>query len=156
MRKFESPEISFYYPENWNLFVNDGDEHSGEEETNEVTLQSPGSSQLTVALYDLSEDSNELFARTLDALKAEYEDIEIDEGCDEIRDQMLQGFDATFFYLDILVVAELRIIERDEDKILLLLQSESRELEETREVFNAIITSMIFPDILETDEDVQN
>ena len=150
MRKFESPELTFYYPENWNLFVNDGDEHSGEEETNEVTLQSPGSSQLTIALYDLEDDTKDLLSRTLDALEAEYDDIEIEEADDELGSTTLRGYDATFFYLDLLVVAELRMIERASDKILLLLQSESRELEENREVFDAIITSMIHPDILES------
>ena len=149
MRKFESPEISFYYPENWTIFVDDGDEHSGEEETNEITLQSPGSSQLTIALYDRMEDSNDLLNRTLEVLKAEYEDLEVDSVTSKVGDFSLQGFDVTFFYLDLLVVAELRIAERQDDKILLLLQSESRELEDNRDVYDAIMLSMLKPEIME-------
>lgn len=149
MRKFESPELSFYYPENWQLFVNDGDEHSGEEETNEVTLQSPQSAQLTIALYEKFEDTDDLLQRTLEALKAEYEDLEIDEATTNIGDAELKGYDATFFYLDLLVVAELRIVEREDDKILFLIQSESRELDENRDVFSAIIVSLLRPEMLE-------
>lgn len=149
MQKFESPEISFYYPENWTLFVNDGDDHSGEEETNEVTLQSPGSSQLTIALYGSYEDSEDLVERTLKALKDVYDDVEVDEGSDKIGDELLYGIDATFFYLDLLVVAEIRIVEREDDKILFLLQSESRELENNRDVFTAIMTSLLNPQIMD-------
>ena len=149
MRKFESPELSFYYPDNWKLFVNDGDEHSGEEETNEVTLQSPNSSQLTIALYDPLEDTEDLLQRTLEALKSEYEDLEIDEANNKVGEFDLTGYDATFFYLDLLVVAELRIVERAEDKVLFLIQSESRELDENRDVFTAIITSLLRPEIME-------
>lgn len=150
MRKFESPEIDFYYPENWSLFVNDGDEHSGEEETNEVTLQSPNSAQLTIALYESFEDSDDLLQRTLNALKAEYDDLEIDKVSSQVGEFQLDGYDATFFYLDLLVVAEIRIVEREQDKLLLLLQSESRELEENREVFSAILVSLLRNDVAET------
>ncbi|MEC9092334.1 MAG: hypothetical protein VX438_06485, partial [Planctomycetota bacterium] len=139
----------FYYPANWTLFVNDGDEHSGEEETNEVTLQSPNSAQLTIAIYELFQDSEELLARTLDALKSEYEDLEVEPASNQIGELELKGYDVTFFYLDLLVVAELRLVEREHDKVLLLLQSESRELDETRDVFSAIIVSLLSPEVAE-------
>lgn len=146
MRKFESPELSFFYPDNWSLFVNDDDDHTGIEESNEVTVQSPRSAQMTIVLHETFEDSADLLNRTLDALKSEYEDLEIDEAKTRIGDIVLKGYDVTFFYLDLLVVAELRIVEREDDKILLLIQSESRELDENREVFSAMIYSMLRPD----------
>ena len=76
-------------------------------------------------------------------------DLEIDEAADHVGDIQMHGFDVTFFYLDLLVVAELRIIERKDDKILILIQSESRELEDNRDVFAAIITSLLRPEIME-------
>ena len=149
MHKFESPELSFVYPENWTLFVNDGDEHSGEEETNEVTLQSPNSAQLTIALYDLFEDTEDLLQRTLEALKAEYEDLEVDKVTADLGDFHLVGYDVTFFYLDLLVVAELRIAKRQNDQVLFLIQSESRELEANQEVFAAIMLSLLNPNLMD-------
>lgn len=148
MKKFQSDELQFAYPENWTLFVNDGDEHSGEEETNEVTLQSPNSSQLTIVLHEKFEDSDELLARAVDAFKTDYEDLEIDEASHAVAGFELVGFDITFFYLDLLVVVELRIVEREDDKVLLMIQSESREFDENRRLFEAITLSMLNPDVI--------
>jgi hypothetical protein len=148
MKKFQSDELEFVYPDNWTLFVNDGDEHSGEEETNEVTLQSPNSSQLTIVLHEKFEDSDELLTRAVDAFKADYEDLEIDKASHTVAGFELVGFDITFFYLDFLVIVELRIVEREDDKVLMMIQSESREFDENRRLFEAITLSMLNPDVI--------
>jgi hypothetical protein len=150
MKKYKSTHISFVYPENWTLFENDGDEVSGEDETNEVTLQNPNGSQWTVALYGKEETTDSLVKRAIAVFESEYEDLEIENTTESVGDCKLSGVDINFFLLDLLVVAEIRILERANDNLLIILQSESKELDENREVFQAIFLSLLNPDLADS------
>jgi len=148
MKKFQSDELEFVYPDNWTLFVNDGDEHSGKKRPMKLRSKAPNSSQLTIVLHEKFEDSDELLTRAVDAFKADYEDLEIDKASHTVAGFELVGFDITFFYLDLLVIVELRIVEREDDKVLMMIQSESREFDENRRLFEAITLSMLNPDVI--------
>lgn len=153
MKRFESPDLNFLYPANWTVIA-DADDADGEA-PDEVTLQSPNSAQLTIAIYQPFDDTEDLQRRAVDALKAEYEDLEIEEAKEEIRELTLSGVNLSFFYLDLLVISEIRVVERAEDKLLLMIQSESRELEENRDVFQAIIYSLLKPEVMDMDSAIE-
>ena len=58
-------------------------------------------------------------------------------------DIVTQGFDLAFFYLDLLVEAKIRWIRTPSAILIWLYQAESRELEKSEAVYQAMAVSML-------------
>ena len=128
--------IHFLYPENWHLA---GDDEPGWPQT--VSVHSPSG-----AFWSVTRDngpSEQLLASMVDAVAAEYEDVERSPFERQLGAWRLRGVEMHFYCLDFLVVAQVLEVESEQERIVLLMQAESREFDELRPIFDAISLSLL-------------
>ncbi|MEZ6135878.1 MAG: hypothetical protein R3C53_13305 [Pirellulaceae bacterium] len=124
--------ISFLYPETWKLYE--------DEEAGTVSLETPSGSFITItACADLPA----ALKQAQQAMQAEYEEVEQELIETEIAERTLRGVAQRFVYLDLIVTSRLLGIDVDDNRFLVQIQGEDRELEEQQRVFDAILTSLI-------------
>lgn len=135
---FEKLGISFQYPENWKL-----DEQDILEGRNAVTIYSPGGGFWSVALDLGDSDAAQLAKAAVDAMRQEYQDIEVEETRETVADHEVVGYDLNFFYLDLTNTAGIRSFRIDQTTYTVFYQAEDREYEEIHRVFQAMTFSLI-------------
>ncbi len=136
--EYHQPGLSFMYPDNWKI-----DEPEMLAKQDMVAVYSPGGAFWSVARHPLSTDPVALAQGVVDALKQEYEDLEVCEACESIADRELQGFDMDFFYLDLTNTARVRWLRSNRSVYIIFVQAEDREFGANRLVFEAITTSFL-------------
>jgi hypothetical protein len=134
---FQKSNLNFLYPENWTL---DEDDASGDQS---VTVYSPGGGFWSVAVHHGAMEPLILANAALDAMKMEYNDIEIQEVEETIADRKLTGFDLNFFLFDFTNTAQIRSVRCNNDIYVILCQAEDSEFEQIQRVFQAITVSML-------------
>ncbi len=135
MTTYHKNGIQFMYPENWNLIENHSDG------TLQVSLQSPGSCVWDLFVFEDRDaiDSTEQFVATL---QEQYDEFESDPIQKKIGERELQGFEANFYCLDLLVTAQvIELPPVENERRIVMFQGESREFEENQMVFDAITLS---------------
>lgn len=130
--------VSFAYPENWTL-----EEDSDDDASMSVTVMSPNTAFWNLIVYKETLDLANVVGQAVDALKAEYPELETTEAIDEVAGEPLTGIDANFFYLDLTSTCRIRARHVGETTYLILSQSEDRELERVDAVFGAITQSLL-------------
>ncbi len=139
-RQFKNNDIEFLFPENWEL-AESYQETEGVEF--QVTLESPtGAMWLLTACRGLTQA-----ASLIDELKQEvtrqFDSIEWLEVSDQLLGQDFSGLDGNFFSLDLLVAAQVRLLNVGTRILVILSQAESRDFERLQPVFRAIATSLL-------------
>ncbi len=128
MAVFEEGGVQFQYPENW---------ETQREETATgwtVTVQSPGTAFL-ILFCDAECPEIELAAQmALDALCAEYEDLEADDRVDTVAGQPAVGYDVRFFSLDLTNTCWIRSFYASGGTMLVMWQINDLELEHYQQV----------------------
>lgn len=128
--------LSFQYPEDWQL----------EEETDEqvwtVTLQSTGTGFLLVQHDGSSPTVEQMVDSTMDALRAEYPDLEEEEKLESLAGQPAFGHNVNFFSMDLTCSCWTRSFFTHEGTALLVFQAADFELETMEPVFQAICASL--------------
>jgi hypothetical protein len=93
-RHFFKDGLAFDYPDDWSL----------EEERDDcgwtATVQSPGSAFLVVRLDKLMNSVEDTLKTALEALKADYPDLEAEPAIESFAGEMAKGHDVDFFSLD--------------------------------------------------------
>lgn len=135
---YDRSGISLAYPKNWTL-----EEDSDEEARLNLTLTSPNTAFWTLIVYSEKLDPANAVEQVIEALKAEYPELEAHEASEEVAGQTLVGQDASFFYLDLTSTVRVRACHQEESTYLILCQSEDRELETAEPVFQAITQSLL-------------
>ncbi|MDB4533451.1 hypothetical protein N9242_01165 [Vicingaceae bacterium] len=134
--------IQFLYPANWTLQENvTGQMPFG------ITLESPSGGLWILSVFAAGTDKDMLIRDTATTLETQYDCLELTRFEDAIEDYSVEGFDAFFYCLDLLVSAQIRVIATNEFTFVVLAQAENREYDKLVEVFNAVTVSLLKPDL---------
>jgi hypothetical protein len=136
--EFNKLGITFQYPDNWAV----------EEETalagqNSVTVYSPGGAFWSVSAHPRSADPMKLARAAVDAMKAEYKELEAEQTEETIADREMVGYDLSFYYMDLISTASVRCIRTDRATYTVFCQAEDREFDRIHAVFVAMTTSLL-------------
>lgn len=135
---YDRSGISFAYPDNWTL-----EEDSDEEARLNLSVTSPNTAFWTLIVYADSLELAHVVSQAVEALKAEYPELETSEATEEVAEVKLTGVDASFFYLDLTSTCHVRACHRGGSTYLILSQAEDRELKTADPVFQAITQSLL-------------
>jgi hypothetical protein len=138
---FEEDGIRFRYPENWKLEREDTD--SGWT----VCLQSPSTAFLLLSFDETMPSTDAVMATTVEALRSDYPDLEVDDRVETVAGQMAVGGDMQFTSLDLTTTCWARSFYTNDATVLLMWQAADLDLEDSEPVLRAICAS------LELDED---
>ena len=133
---YERFGVQFMYPENWEI-----QEEQDDGWPKMVTVQSPGGAFWTLHVYEGGVNLPELVREAVEALRAEYPELEAEEltTCEDAD----YGYDLNFYYLDLIVMAQIRGTLLPDKALVWLIQGESREFDEFTPVFQAMILSLL-------------
>ncbi len=143
---FENYGLKFVYPENWKLF------EEGENWPKEVSLESPSGALWTLHLYEPAKDPKQLIQGAMEAIQEEYEQVEAEFVQEPIGPAVAEGCNLTFFYLDLLVVCQVRSFTWGDRTLLMISQAEDRDFQELDPVFQAMLVSLL-PSLGEADSE---
>ena len=135
---FSRTGISFDYPDNWTL--DDEDTLAGQQS---VTVYSPGGAFWTVAAHPRSADPEQLTMAAVEAMKEEYQEIEVEAVEETVADREMSGYDLSFYYLDLTNTVQVRSLQTDRATYVIFCQAEDREFDQVQMVFRAMATSLI-------------
>ncbi|MGD9127179.1 MAG: hypothetical protein PVH19_07340 [Planctomycetia bacterium] len=130
--------IQFQYPENWELEENDTDL-----ECQTVSLYNPNGAFWSVSIHPRSTEPQQLLDAVTEAMRSEYQQVEIEEITETIADRELLGRDINFFCLDLTNTACVRCLQGDRATYTIFYQAEDREFNESVPLFLAITTSFL-------------
>lgn len=129
--------VRFYYPRNWEL-----SEETGDDQTT-ITVQSPGTSYWMVSLFEDRPEPERIIRSVLDAYESLYEELDVYQ-----PDIQIMGFPAVsreldFVCLDLVTSAAMIAFQAVDQSVLVMFQGEDRELEATRPLMDAITQTLI-------------
>lgn len=134
--RFDQDGIAFSYPEDWQLEQEDSPNGWT------VSLQSPDTAFLMVS-YDEDMPEVDAVAETaLEALQAEYPDLEAEECVESVAGQPAVGHDIRFFSLDLTNTCWSRSFYGPGGTVFLMWQANDLELEKNGPILRAICASL--------------
>ena len=133
---FRKDGVRFQYPDNWKLTREDADTGWT------VSVQSPDT-----AFFMLTYDSNmpevgQVADTVLEALRADYPELEADDAVESIAGQPSLGHNIRFFSFDLTNTCCTRAFYSDTGTFLVLYQANDLELETVEPMFAAICKSI--------------
>jgi len=135
---FDKLGISFQYPDNWEL--DDSDARLGRRS---VTVYSPGGAFWSISLHSGSIPPKKLTSAVLEAMKEEYNSLEVEDINEVVAGRELSGYDFAFYCFDLTNTATVRSVKIAHTTYVIFCQAEDREYEQVREVFRAITASLL-------------
>ena len=135
---FDGLGISFQYPDNWVL-----DEDDALSGGKSVTVYSPGGAFWSVAISPHSANPTSMTRAAVDAMRQEYEEVEVQDAREELAGHELVGYDLNFFYIDLVNTAQVRAVQIDRSTLTIFCQAEDREFQRVHRVFQAMTTSLL-------------
>ncbi len=136
--KFQKNGISFLYPENWSL-----DEEDALAGNQSVTVYSPGGGFWSVAIRPGALDPLKMATSALEAMKQEYQSLEIQEVHETIAGRKTVGFDLNFFLFDFTNSAQIRSFKCNHTTYTIFYQAEDQEFAQNQQVFQAMSISLL-------------
>lgn|ERR1019366_9483533 len=135
-RLFEADGIRFMYPDNWQLTREDAE--SGWT----VSVQSPETAFFILTYDDAMPEVGQVAETVLEALRADYPDLEADDAMESLAGQPALGHDIRFFSLDLTNTCCTRAFYSDTGTVLVMWQANDLELEQIEPVFKAMRASL--------------
>ena len=135
-KQFNEDGVSFRYPSDWTLEREDG-EHGWT-----VSLQSPDTAFAVISCDEEMPDTGEVAEVVLDALKADYPDLDAEPCVDTLAGQMAVGHDIQFISFDLTNTCWTRSFYSDAGTILVMCQTNDLELEKNEPALRAICASL--------------
>lgn len=133
---FQADGIRFQYPDSWRLTREDA-------ETGwTVSIESPETAFFMLTFDDQMPEVGLVAETVLDALRADYPDLEAEDAVESIAGQPALGHDIRFFSLDLTNTCRTRSFYSDAGTILVMWQTNDLELEDVEPVFRAICASL--------------
>jgi hypothetical protein len=142
IRTFERDGIRFQYPANWVLETEE-DADGGWS----VTVQSPETAFLLMSLRPDADNAAELADQTLEALKAEYKELDEVNAVGTFAGQLAIGHDIDFLTLDTPVTCWTRCAQTVAGPLLVMCQVSEYEREHHEPVLRAICASTTIEDV---------
>jgi len=136
--KYQHPGLRFEYPENWMLIEEDLSAIRAS-----VTVYSPGGAFWSVALHPRDASPLELAEAVVQAMREEYNDLDVEEVRETTAGHELIGYDLSFFCLDFTNTAKIRTLRTRYGTYTFFYQGEDREFESLEAVFRAMTTSLL-------------
>ncbi len=135
--EFNQSGISFRYPTNWRA----ESENSGDTEWT-VSVYSPATAFILFALRPDARDPADLADQTLEALKAEYVELDAENRLETIAGQLAIGHDIDFLTVDTAIVCRTRCLETPSGPLLVMCQTSEFDHEQNDPVLRAIVASL--------------
>jgi hypothetical protein len=133
---FQANGIRFQYPDSWRLTREDA-------ETGwTVSVESPETAFFMLTFDDQMPEVGLVAQTVLDALRADYPDLEAEDAVESIAGQPALGHDIRFFSLDLTNTCRTRSFYSDAGTILVMWQTNDLELDDVEPVFRAICASL--------------
>jgi hypothetical protein len=136
MKQFREDGITFRYPESWRL------DREPTDNGWTVMVQSPDTAFMVVSFDPDLPTTDEMADTALEALRADYPDLESEPHVDTLAGQMAVGHDVRFFSFDLTNTCWIRSFYGDAGTVLVLCQSNDLDLEQNEPVLRAICASM--------------
>jgi hypothetical protein len=133
---FDDFGIHFLYPDNWIIQSRDSDDVS-----DTVTLELPRGGFFAVTKYRESPPLDVVMEKIVSAMKAEYPELEAEE-IGDVDDDDSEAVEMRFYYLDLLIVARVRVLVVSGVTLAVQIQAESREFDAGEPVFAAMLKSI--------------
>jgi len=137
MTTFERDGVRLAYPENWELQVEVGEDGGWS-----ATIQSPDTAFLLVSLQPQAGDPAELADQTLEALKAEYPELDVENRVETLAGRVAIGHDVDFISLDATITCRTRCVETPAGPLLLMAQVSDYDIDSNDPVLRAIAASL--------------
>ena len=135
---YEKLGVQFMYPENWEIM--DEDPTS---EPRSLAAHNETGAFWSVTIYGTAVDDDEIADAALEALREEYEDLEVEPVAEDIGDFLASGYDVHFYVQQLVAAARIRTLRQGDQTLLLLCQAEDREFERLADVFHAMTLSLL-------------
>jgi hypothetical protein len=136
--KFDDGGISFLYPENWRLERETSDEGEGWS----VSVQSPGTAFLLLTVQQDDPSTDEMLTTALEALKADYPDLEWEDCVDTVAGLPAVGHNMRFLSLDLTNTCWTRSFYSEAGTVMVLCQCNDLEDDVNERVLRAICASL--------------
>ena len=133
---FQADGIRFQYPDNWQLTREDA--QTGWT----VSVQSPATAFFILTFAEEMPEVGAVAETVLEALRADYPDLEAEPALESLAGQPAMGHDITFFSLDLTNTCHSRCFYSDAGTILLIWQANDLEWDAVGPVFRAICASL--------------
>lgn len=131
---FDSFGVKFLYPDNWTQI-----ERPDEEGREGVTLEMPSGGFFTIETAREGELAEEVIEEVADSFMEDYGDVEREPiHVDGLADRD-SAIEFRFYYLDLLIISRLFILEREGALLVIQMQAESRDFDENERVFAALL-----------------
>ena len=134
---FDSFGVKFLYPENWSLV--DRDAAEGEEG---VTLELPSGGFFSIEREVEGQLADEVLEEIASSFENDYGEVEREELAFNSAESVERAVEFRFYYLDLLIISRLLILNRRENTYLIQMQAESRDFEANEMVFQAILQQL--------------
>lgn len=138
IKTFERDAIRFQFPANWTLEA--PEEPPGEGWS--ATLQSPETAFLLVSLRPDAGDSANLADQALEALKADYKELDAENVVESVAGLVAIGHNIDFLTVDTPITCQTRCVETPAGPLLVLWQVSEYDRERQEPVLRAIISSL--------------
>ena len=137
MSEFERDGVSFRYPANWSAEADDGGDGGWS-----VTVSSPQTAFVLVALRPDARDPADLADQTLDALRAEYKELDAENRAETVAGQLAVGHDVDFLTLDTPITCRTRCLETPAGPLLVMCQTSEYDRDANDPVLRAVVASL--------------
>ena len=131
---FDDFGIKFLYPDNWTQI-----DRSADEGKEGVTLELPSGGFFTVERAREGELAEEVIEEVADSFASDYGEVEREPIHCDGADGRESAVEFRFYYLDLLIISRLFILERDASTLVVQMQAESRDFDENERVFDALL-----------------
>ncbi len=128
---FESFGLKFLYPDNWQVVLRDEDDAE-----QGVTLEMPSGGFFSLERNRDGSLDDELIEEVANMLAEEYSELEREDVPGEEGERIV---DFRFYYLDLVIVSRLILMNIGADRYLVQFQTESRDFDENQPVLGAIL-----------------
>lgn len=135
-RVFEKDGLSFRYPADWKLELEDN------ENGWTVLLQSPQTAFITVTLDTTLPPTEQVIQETMEALRSDYPALEAEPCIEPLAGEMAIGMNINFFSLDLPNTCYTRSFYSSAGTVLVLCQANDLELEDCEPIFRGLWKSM--------------
>jgi hypothetical protein len=138
---FESFGVRFLYPENWTEIPrDDADGPAG------VTFELPSGGFFAIEREAIDQLVEEIIEDIGDSFERDYGEVEREELKLESLSGVSRAVEFRFYYLDLVVLSRLIILERRGKRLVIQIQAESRDFDRNEPVFAAILTQLDQPE----------
>lgn len=134
---FDSFGIKFLYPDNWSLA--DRGEGEGDEG---VTLELPSGGFFSIEREAEDQLADELIEELASSFEHDYGEVEREELPVDSQSDIERAVEFRFYYLDLLIISRMLILDRREKRYVIQLQAETRDFERNEMVFDAILKQL--------------